>query len=263
MYDFAYHRAASVEDAVVRHAASADGRYLAGGQTLIPTLKMRLAAPSDVVDIGRLRGLDSIAIAGDTVSIGALARHADVAADAALKARIPALAGLAGQIGDAQVRNLGTLGGSLAHNDPAADYPAAALALGATIRTDRRAIAARDFFHGMFETALEPGELITGADFPVPLAAGWAKFRNPASRYAIVGVFVVRTATGVRVAVTGAAPCVFRAESFERALEKDFSKAALDGLSWSAEGLNEDLFADAPYRAHLIGVMTGRAVEAA
>jgi carbon-monoxide dehydrogenase medium subunit len=196
--------------------------------------------------------------------IGAMTRHADVAGSNVVQAAIPALASLAGLIGDAHVRNMGTIGGSLANNDPSADYPAAALALGATIITNKRRIPAQDFFTGLFETTLETGELITQVSFPIPQKAAYMKFRNPASRYALVGVFVAKTASGVRVAVTGAGSNgVFRAEQFEAALNANFSAAALDGVSVPASGLNSDLHADADYRAHLIGVMARRAVEAA
>jgi carbon-monoxide dehydrogenase medium subunit len=263
MYPFAYHRASSVEDAVQRMRGCTEGRFLAGGMTLVPVLKQRLAQPSDLIDLGRLATLRAITAEGETVRIGALATHAAVAASPVVAERLPALVKLAADIGDAQVRHRGTIGGSLANNDPAADYPAAVLALAAEICTDRRIIAADDFLTGMFETALAADELITAVEFRRPLAAGYAKLRQPASGYALVGVFVAKTAAGVRVAVTGAAPCAFRAEAAERALGEDFSPAAVDGLGWPAEGLLADLHASAEYRAHLIGVLTRRAVRAA
>jgi aerobic carbon-monoxide dehydrogenase medium subunit len=231
--------------------------------TLLPTMKLRLARPSDIVDLGDIDELQGIAVDGNAVEIGAGARHADVAASADVQRLIPALAFLAAQIGDPQVRNRGTLGGSLANSDPAADYPAAVLGLGAMIRTDRREIPADDYFLGMFETALEPDEIVQSVRFPAPKRAGYAKFPNPASRYAIVGVMVAETGDGVRVAVTGAGPCVFRAQAFEAALKREFKAAALDGLDVDAADLNSDLHASAAYRAHLVGVMAKRAVQAA
>jgi carbon-monoxide dehydrogenase medium subunit len=263
MHPFSYHRAASVEDAVLRIRAAADGRFLAGGMTLVPVLKQRLAQPSDVIDLGRLVTLRAITAERDVVTIGALATHAAVARSPVVGERLPALARLAAGIGDAQVRHRGTIGGSLANNDPAADYPAAVLALAATIGTDRRTIAAEAFFTGMFATALAADELITQVVFRRPLAAGYAKLRQPASGYPLVGVFVAQTAAGVRVAVTGAAPRVFRAEALERALAGNFSPAAVGGVRWPEEGLLADLHASPAYRAHLIGVLARRAVQAA
>jgi carbon-monoxide dehydrogenase medium subunit len=263
MYPFTYHRPDSLAKAAAL-AADAEAKVLAGGMTLLPTMKQRLAAPAQIIDINGLVDLSGIHVAGGKVTIGAMTRHADVAASAEVRKAIPALADLAGWIGDPSVRHRGTIGGSVANNDPAADYPAACLALGATIVTNKREIAADDFFTGMFDTALEAGELITKIVFPVPQKAAYQKFRNPASRYAIVGVFVAKTAGGVRVAVTGAGENgVFRAASFEEALGKDFSAKAIEKVAASASGLNSDIHADAVYRAHLIGVMTRRAVEAA
>ena len=264
MYEFAYHRPGSVAEAAKLAGDHTDGKLLAGGQTLLPTMKQRLAGPSDIIDLSRLDDLRGISVKDGVVTIKALTRHAAVATSAEVKAAIPALAELAGMIGDPAVRNKGTIGGSVANNDPAADYPSACLALGATITTNTRAIKADDFFKGMFETALEEGEIITSISFPVPEKANYQKFRNPASRYALVGVFVAKTGGHVRVAVTGAgASGVFRVADFEAALEANFAPAALDGKSVSAEGLNSDIHADAEYRAHLITVMAKRAVAAA
>lgn len=263
MNDFEYHRPASVADAIGLLGAAADGRYLAGGQSLLPAMKMGLSAPSDLVDVTRIARLRGIRAEAGTVTIGAGTSHAEVAASADVRRAIPALAHLAELIGDPAVRAAGTLGGSLALNDPAACYPAGVLGLGATVRTDRREIAADDFFRGMYETALEPGELIVEVAFPVPERAAWTKFKQPASRFSLVGVFVSKGPAGVRVAVTGAASCVFRASAFEQALARDWSAKALDGLSQDADALNADLHASAAYRAHLVGVLARRGVAAA
>jgi aerobic carbon-monoxide dehydrogenase medium subunit len=262
MYEFNYQKAGSVADAAAKVAGADDGTLMAGGMTLIPTLKQRLAMPSDVVDIGQLADLQGISVAGGKVSIGSMTTHDTVANSADVKGAIPALAVLASGIGDPMVRNRGTMGGSVANNDPAADYPGAVLGLGATVVTDKREIAGDAFFTGMFETALDEGEIITRIDFPVPTKAAYTKFPNPASRYAIVGVFVAQTADGVRVAVTGAGGTAFRATEMEAALNANFSPSALDGISVSADGLNKDIHASAEYRAHLIGVMAKRAVAA-
>jgi carbon-monoxide dehydrogenase medium subunit len=263
MYPFTYHRPDSI-GAASKLAEDPEAKLMAGGMTLLPTMKQRLAAPAALVDLNALKDLAGVSVAGDKVTIGAMTRHADVAASEALRKAIPALADLAGWIGDPMVRHRGTIGGSVANNDPAADYPAACLALGATIVTNNREIAADDFFLGLFETALEPGEIITRIVFPVPQKAAYQKFRNPASRYAIVGVFVAQFASGVRVAVTGAGENgVFRQKEFEAALSKDFSAQAIAGVKVSPAGLNSDIHADAVYRAHLINVMARRAVEAA
>ncbi len=241
-----------------------DAKALAGGMTLLPTMKQRLAAPSALIELKDVPELSGLSREGDTLVVGAMTRHVEVARSPVVQAAIPALAKLAAGIGDPHVRNRGTLGGSLANNDPAADYPAAVLALGATVVTSKRRLAADDYFTGLFETALEPGELITSVIFPIPQKAAYMKFANPASRYALVGVFVAKTAGGVRVAVTGAgAHGVFRPQAFEAALNANFSASALDGVSVPASGLNSDLHADADYRAHLIGVMAKRAVAAA
>lgn len=258
MYDFNYHRPASAADAAAARKAAADGVYLAGGMTLLPTLKQRLARSSDVVDLAAA-GLAGISRDGDAITIGAMSTHDSVATSSEVQSAIPALAALAGGIGDPQVRNRGTIGGSIANADPAADYPAAVLGLNATVHTDRRDIKADDFFTGMFETALDDGELITKVTFPVPAAAAYAKFANPASRYAIVGVMAAKTDGEIRVAVTGAAGSAFRATAMERALAGDFSAAALDGVSVDAD-YNSDIHASAEYRRHLVGVMAKRAV---
>ena len=238
-------------------------KYLAGGQTLIPTMKQRLAAPKVLIDISRIASLDFIHDAEGTLAVGAGTTHAEVAASSIVAKAIPALAALAGHIGDPAVRHKGTLGGSIVNNDPAADYPAALLALGAHVKTTRRTISADDFFTGLFEAALEEGELVTDVSFPVPRRAGYAKFPNPASRYAMVGVFVAQFDKGARVAVTGAGPCVFRVPAMEAALTRSFAPASLAGIAVPPEGLNADLFGSAEYRAHLITVMAKRAVEAA
>ena len=261
MYEFSYHRPATLDAIAKILEENAEAKIVAGGMTLIPTMKMRLAQPSDLVDISGVAGLDEISDGSDAIDVGAMARHADVAANAAVRAAIPALADLADSIGDPQVRNRGTIGGSVANSDPAADYPAAVLGLNALIKTNRREIAADDFFKGMFDTALESNELLLSISFPKPVRAAYSKFPNPASRYAVVGVMVAETNGGIRVAVTGAGGCAFRATEMEIALQKDFSTAALDGIDMDAADLNSDLHASAEYRAHLIGVMAKRAVQ--
>jgi len=263
MYEFNYHKATSVADAAAKLAAAADAKLMAGGQTLIAALKLRLASPSDVIDLRGIAELRGIRKDGGAIGIGALTTHAEVSASKDVLQAVPALASLAASIGDPMVRNMGTLGGSIANNDPAADYPAGVLALGATIHTNKRKIAAGDFFTGMYETALQPGEIITSVSFPLPKRAGYAKFKNPASRYAIVGVFVAETANGVRVAVTGAGPCVFRVPELEKALASRFSADAVASIKVAAAGLNSDMHASAEYRAHLVTVMAKRAVAAA
>lgn len=263
MYEFTYHKAGSVADAAAKVAGADDGVLIAGGMTLIPTLKQRLASPSDVVDIGGLGDLTGVSVKDGVVSVGAMTTHDTVANSADVANAVAALAKLAGGIGDPAVRNRGTIGGSIANNDPAADYPAAVVGLGATVVTDKRQIAGDDFFTGMFETALEPGEIVTRVDFPTPEKAAYVKFPNPASRYAIVGVFVAKTAGGVRVAVTGAAPCVFRANDMEAALGRTFSAEAIADVAVPADDLNADIHASAEYRAHLVGVLARRAVAAA
>jgi carbon-monoxide dehydrogenase medium subunit len=261
MYDFDYVRPTTMPE-LKKAVGAADATLLAGGQTLIPVLKQRLRKPSVLIDLAGIRNLNEVQIVGDKIAVGAMATHAAVATSKILLKRIPALAALAGGIGDPHVRNRGTIGGSIANADPAADYPAAVLALNATVVTDRRKIAADDFFKGLFETALEAGEIVTSVHFAVPEKAAYMKFPNPASRFALVGVFVAKFVDGVRVAVTGAGPSVFRAADMEKALAANFSGAALDGIKVADKGLNSDLHAGADYRAHLVGVMARRAVEA-
>ncbi len=263
MYEFNYRRPASLEDAIESLRAAEDGKLLAGGMTLLPTMKQRLASPSDLIDLAGLRELGGISRDGEAVVVGALTTHAAVAAAKEVRAAIPALATVADGIGDPQVRNRGTIGGSIANADPAADYPAALVGLGATVSTNARTIPADEFFTGMFETALAEDEVVVSVRFPVPEQAAYAKFPNPASRYAIVGVFVARGPAGTRVAVTGAAPSVFRLREMESALADAFSASAIEGVSVPADGLNADIHASAEYRAHLVGVMARRAVEAA
>ena len=263
MHAFKYHKASSVADATAKLSASSDARLLAGGQTLIAAMKMRLSAPADIIDLGGIAELRGIKVEGGNVTIGAMTTHAEVAASKEVVKAIPALAVLAGSIGDPMVRNMGTLGGSVANNDPAADYPAALVGLGATVVTSKRKIGADQFFTGMFETTLQPGEILTSVVFPIPRRAGYLKFKNPASRYAIVGVLVAETSGGVRVAVTGAGPCVFRVAEMEKVLTKSFSAAAAKAVTIPAAGLNSDMHASAEYRAHLVTVMAARAVEQA
>lgn len=259
MEDFTYHRPAQANAAVEVRTNADDGAYLAGGMTLLPTLKQRLAAPTDLIDLAAVEGLAGIRREGDRLVIGAMTRHADVAASALVHETIPALSALAGGIGDRQVRNRGTMGGSVANSDPAADYPAAVLALDGRIQTDRRQIAADDFFKGLFQTALEHGELITSISFAIPRRAAYAKFPHPASRYALVGVFVADFPQGPRVAVTGAGPCAFRCAALE---EAGFSPAAIDAAVIDDSDFNSDLAASAEYRAALVKAMAKRAVAA-
>lgn len=264
MHNTTYHKASSAAEAASLLSGAEDGALLAGGQTLIPTMKQRLAAPSDLVDISGIAEMKGICIDGSTVTIGAMTTHAEVASSAELRAVCPSLADLAGHIGDPHVRHKGTLGGSVANNDPAADYPAAMLALSATIKTDKREIAADDFFQGMFTTALEEGEMIVSVSFEAPSKGAYAKFPNPASRYAMCGVYVAQGSDGVRVAVTGAGENgVFRSSDMEAALSFDFSAGALEGVTVSADGMLSDIHGDAAYRANLVKVMAKRAVTAA
>jgi carbon-monoxide dehydrogenase medium subunit len=263
MEAFGYYDPTSVAKAVGILDDKPEARYLAGGQSLVATMKLGLDAPSDLVDLRQIPDLRGIRLdaAARTVTVGAMARHAEVAGSPDVEAAIPALAHLAAEIGDRQVRNRGTLGGSLANNDPAADYPAAALALDATVNTNRRRIAADAYFRGLYQTALGPGELITSVTFPIPEKAAYLKFRNAASRFAIVGVFVALTREGPRVAVTGASPRgVFRVQPMEEALAREWSAAALRGIDIPPDDLQSDLQASADYRAHLIGVLAQRAV---
>ena len=263
MYDFAYQKPGSLADAVKVLSGDPDAKALAGGQTFIPVLKQRLNKPSTVVDLSKL-GLSGITVSGDKITIGAMTRHAEIASNPDIQAKIPGLAHQASLIGDEAVRHRGTMGGSLANNDPAACYPSALLALGGTIKTDRRTIAADDFFQGMFTTALEQGEIITAIELPVPEKSAYEKFRNPASRYAIVGVFVAKFASGVRLAITGAGQGgVFRHTAMEKALSANFSPDAINGIVTPQDDLNSDIHASAEYRAHLIGVVSKRAVAKA
>jgi carbon-monoxide dehydrogenase medium subunit len=262
MKDFQFHRPSTVKDAVGLLRNRDGAKFLAGGQSLLPVLKLELAEPSDLVSLAQLKDLRDIRVDGGKLAIGALVTHDQVHGSPEVGKAIPALAQLAGGIGDAQVRNRGTLGGSVAHADPAADYPAALVGLGATIVTDRRQIAADDFFTGLFATALAHDELITAVQFPVAKRAAYAKFAHRASKYALVGVFIAETSTGVRVAVTGAAAKVFRLASYEAALGKSMSAGALDGINVPSNDLNSDGEASAEYRAHLIGVMARRAIQA-
>ncbi|WP_257166751.1 xanthine dehydrogenase family protein subunit M [Bradyrhizobium sp. SRS-191] len=264
MYEFKYHRPATVRQAANLLTKNEDAKLVAGGHTLVPVMKQRLASPPHLVDLSHVEGLDTIEVKGRNLVIGAMARHADVANSATVGEAIPALAHLASLIGDPAVRHRGTIGGSIANNDPTADYPAACLALGATIVTNKRKLKAEEFFQGLFTTALEPDEIITKVSFPLAKKTAYVKFRNQASRYALVGVFVARRPSDVRVAVTGAGGNgVFRVTAFEEALQKRFSPKVLEGIPVSAEGLNSDIHGSAEYRAHLIGVLARRAVDAA
>jgi carbon-monoxide dehydrogenase medium subunit len=262
MYEFNYHKPASLDEIANLLAANDEAKLLAGGMTLLPTLKQRLARPSDLIDLAAITSLRGITDAGDAIVIGAMTRHAEVNRSPVVKQGLPALAAMAGMIGDPAVRNRGTIGGSISNNDPAADYPAALVALNATVHTTKREIAADNFFTGMFETALEPAEIVTAVRFPKLQIANYQKFRNPASRYAIVGVFVARFPNAVRVAVTGAGPVVFRVPEMEAALTQNFSPDAIKDITIKEDGLNSDIHASAEYRAHLVGVMARRAVAA-
>ncbi len=263
MYATNYHRASSVDEAA--GLASEDAKYLAGGQTLIPTMKQRLAAPTDLIDLRHVASMQGIKVEGDTVRIGAAVTHAEVASSAAVKGACAAVSYLAGHIGDPHVRHMGTIGGSIANNDPAADYPAALMALKADIITNKRRIGADEYFAGMFETALDEAELVTAVEFSAPAKAGYAKFPNPASRYALTGVFVAKLKDGsVRVAVTGAgSDGVFRETAMEQALASNFAADALNSISVDSSNLMADLHATAAYRANLVKVMAKRAVTAA
>ena len=264
MYEFKYHRPATVRQAANLLTKNEDAKVVAGGHTLVPVMKQRLASPPHLVDLSHIEGLNNIEMKGRSLVIGATATHAEVASSAIVGEAIPSLSNLAGLIGDPAVRHRGTIGGSLANNDPTADYPAAVMALGATIVTNKRRLKPEEFFQGLFSTALEGDEIITRVMFPLPKKAAYVKFRNQASRYALVGVFVAKRPSEVRVAVTGAgSDGVFRVTSFEEALKKRFSAKALEGLTVSAEALNSDIHGSAEYRAHLIGVLARRAVEAA
>ena len=264
MYNFTYHRPTTVRQAANLLAKLEDAKLLAGGHSLLPVMKLRLAKPSAVIDLSGVEGLKGVELRGRSLVIGAMTKHADVANSPDVQTNLPALASVPGSIGDPQVRNVGTLGGSIANNDPNADYPAACLGLGATIVTNKRRILADEFFTGMFETALEADEIITKVMFPLAKKAAYQKFKHPASGFALVGVFVSKRGPDIRVAVTGAgANGVFRVTQFEEALKKRFSPKSLDGLSVSLEGMSSDIHAGAEYRAHLVGVMARRAIAAA
>ncbi|MCZ8176022.1 MAG: FAD binding domain-containing protein [Pseudomonadota bacterium] len=258
MQSFQFSAAQTVADA--KAAAAAGAKILAGGQSLLPSMRLGLAAPEALASLAGIAELKGITVGGGVVKIGAMTTHATVAASAEVRAAIPALADLASHIGDRQVRNCGTIGGSLANNDPAACYPAAVLGLGATVHTDRRDIAADDFFQGLYTTALAEDEVITAVSFPIPEKAGWQKFKQPASRFSIIGVFASKGPKGVRVAVTGGGNGVFRASGLEAQLAGNYSAAALAGATVSADGLNSDLHGSAEYRAALIPVLAARAV---
>ena len=259
MYAFTHHRPATLEEAAQLLGASDDPKLLAGGHSLIPVLKLRLASPDAVIDLSKIEGLAGVTREGDAVGVGAMTRHKDVAGSSLLKEVMPGLAAVPDSIGDPHVRNRGTIGGSIANNDPNADYPAALLGLGATVVTTKRRITADAFFVGMFETALEPDEIIKAVSFPITRQSAYEKFKHPASGFALTGVFVAKRPDGARVAVTGAGPHVFRVPEFEQALSQRFELAALEGLTIPSEGLNSDIHASAEYRAHLVGVMARRA----
>jgi carbon-monoxide dehydrogenase medium subunit len=264
MYNFTFHRPTTVRQAAGLLSRNPEAKLLAGGHSLLPVMKQRLASPSALVDLSLVEGLAGVELKGRSVVIGAMTRHADVARSDVLKEVFPALASVPGSIGDPQVRNRGTIGGSIANNDPNADYPAALLGLGATVITNKRRIAADDFFQGMFTTALEEGEIITKVSFPIAKKAAYEKFKHPASGFALVGVFVSKRGPEIRVAVTGAgANGVFRVPSFEDALKKRFAAKSIEGMSIPATGMNSDIHASAEYRAHLVGVLARRALAKA
>ncbi len=265
MYAFEYLKPTSLKEAKAMLAKNPDGKFLSGGHTLLPAMKLRLAGPSGLIDLSGVDGMRGIERKGDMIVIGAFMTHREVANSDVLKAAIPTLAEMVGTIGDPAVRHRGTIGGSIANNDPSADYAAGALALGATIVTDSRRVAADDFFTGLFSTSLAEGEIVTAVEFPVPKRMGYQKFRNPASRYALCGVAVAETASGeVRVAVIGAgAEGVFRMTEMENALRSSFSADATKSIKVPTDGMASDIHADQEYRAHLVGVMARRAVAAA
>jgi len=261
MSDISYHRPASLAEAARLAISDPDARILAGGQSVLPSMRLGLLAPSALIDLAAIGELQGIRGDGRTLTIGAMTTHAAVAASKEVQEKIPALAQLALGIGDPQVRNRGTIGGSVANSDPAADYPAAVLALNATVRTSVRSMPADSFFTGLFSTALKPGELIGAIDFPLPVKAAYAKFRQPASRFALVGVFVAQAGNAVRVAVTGAGSCAFRAAALETALARSFTPQACDGVRIDPATLSSDIHGSAEYRAHLIPVLARRAVQ--
>ncbi len=261
MYPFNYHKPSNIAEAVALFHGADDPMYLSGGMTLIPTMKLRLAAPTDLIDLSGIDEMTGIEVNGAKVRVGAFTRHNDVANSAEIQSAIPVLAQLAGLIGDNQVRNRGTIGGSVANSDPAADYPAAVLGLGATVHTQERSIEGDEFFQDLFETALQPGEIITHIDFPVPTRAAYQKFPNPASRYAVVGVLIADFGGSIRVGVTGAGPCAFRASGLEQVLNSNLNAAAIKNVEVPDAGFNADLHASAEYRAHLVNVMARRALD--
>jgi aerobic carbon-monoxide dehydrogenase medium subunit len=264
MYETIYHRPSSVDDAVALFAKGSESKYLAGGHTLIPVMKQRLASPSDVIDLGKIKELVGIEVSGDTLTIKAATTYFDIMQSADVKKSIPAIAYLTSVLGDPAVRHRGTIGGSIANNDPAADFPAALLSLGATVKTNKRSISADDFFKGLFTTALEDGEIITAVDFPLADKAGYAKFRHPASRFALTGVFVAKKGGDVRVAAVGASQNgVMRVPAIEAALKANWSASAIDSVKISADGMLSDLHGSSDYRANLVKVMAQRAVAAA
>jgi carbon-monoxide dehydrogenase medium subunit len=264
MYAFTFHRPQTVRQAANLLAKNEEAKLLAGGHTLLPTMKLRLAGPPQIIDMSLIEGMTGIEQSGRSLTIGAMTTHNDVNTSPVVQQAAPVIAKLAGMIGDPAVRHRGTIGGSIANNDPNADYPAACLGLGATIITNKRRIKADDFFNGMFSTVLEPGEIITKVSFPIPKKAAYQKFRNQASRFALVGVFVGKRGSEIRVAVTGAGSNgVFRVKSFEEALKKRFSPKSLEGMSIPADGMNSDIHGSAEYRAHLVGVLARRAVAEA
>jgi carbon-monoxide dehydrogenase medium subunit len=263
MHAFEYHRPASTKDALGLAGQKPEGKFLAGGQSLVQAMKLRLSSPTDLIDLGTLKDLAGIKVSGSAVEIGAMTRHADVAGSPEIRKTLPSLAAMASLIGDRQVRHMGTIGGSLANSDPAADYPAAVLALNATVVTNKRKIAADQFFKGLYETALEPGELITSVIFQAPKRGAYMKFRNPASRFALVGVYVADFGGQVRVGVTGAGACAFRQTDMEKALSGKFAPESVANVKVKPDGLNNDLHASPEYRAHLVTVMAKRAVEQA
>jgi carbon-monoxide dehydrogenase medium subunit len=264
MYAFKYHRPTTVRQAAGLMGRQEEAKLLAGGHTLIPTMKLRLAGPKNIIDMSKIEGLSGIEMGGRSLTIGALTKHVEVATSPVVQENIPALANLASLIGDPAVRHRGTIGGSIANNDPNADYPAACLGLGATIVTNKRRIVADEFFQGLFSTALADDEIITKVQFPKPQKAAYIKFPNPASRYALVGVFVSKRGSEIRVAVTGAGGNgVFRVTAFEEALKKRFGAKSLDGMTIPADGMGADIHGSAEYRAHLVGVLARRAVAAA
>ena len=260
MYRYNYHKPSELSEAVALFKESDDPMYLSGGMTLIPTMKQRLAAPTDLIDLSGIENMTGISVDDGQVSVGAFTRHNAVATSSEIQSTLPVLANLASLIGDNQVRNRGTLGGSVANSDPAADYPAAVVGLGATVHTQERSIAGDDFFQDLFETALQPAEIITRIDFPVPTRAAYEKFPNPASRYAVVGVLVADFDGVIRVGVTGAGPCAFRATGIEEVLSATLEPAAIDAVEVPDAGFNSDLHASAEYRAHLVKVMAKRAL---